>query len=125
MIKQKNTSSSAEAKYRWIQTANPLTAVWADVKPGTPTFITTAGYTTSSMGGLYLYKNSQLHMSIANSSSGNWYGGIGAAAAFNGGIPGYPNSTVTDGYIDLYMRIYDNAKIIKDIGINAHELIEL
>lgn len=124
MLKQKTTSSATETKYRWRQTANPLTAVWNDVKPGTPTFITTTGYSNSSMGGLYIFKTSQLHMSIANSTSSNWYGGIGCAAAYNGGIPGYPNTTVTDGYIDLYMRIYDNAKFIQGIGINAHNLIE-
>jgi hypothetical protein len=63
-------------------------------------------------------------MCIANGSSGNWFGGIGAASAYNGGIPGYPNTTVTDGSIDLYMRVYADAKIIKDIGINAANLIE-
>ena len=125
MVKQKTTSSAAETKYRWVQTVNPLTAVWADVKPGTVTFNTSSGYTSSSYGGMYIFKNSNLHMCIANSSNGNWYGGIGAAAAYNGGIPGYPNTTVTTGYIDLYMRVYNGTKIIKNVGISSTEFIEL
>ena len=124
MVKQKTTSSATETKYRWKQTANPLTATWADVKPGTPTFITTSGYSNNSKGGLYIFKTSNLHMCIANGNNGNWYGGIGCATAYNGGIPGYPDTTVTNGYIDLYMRVYNGAKVIKDIGINANNLIE-
>jgi hypothetical protein len=63
-------------------------------------------------------------MCIANNTNGNWYGGIGAAAAFNGGIPGYPNTTVTTGYIDLYVRVYLPAKIIQNTGFSALEFIE-
>lgn len=125
MVKQKTTNTATETKYRWIQTANPLTATWADVKPGTVTFNTSSGYTNSSYGGMYLFKNTNLHMCIANGSNGNWYGGIGAAAAYNSGIPGFPNTTVTSGYIDLYMRVYVGVKIIKGIGINSSEFIEL
>lgn len=124
MVKQKTTSDATETKFRWIQTPNPLTATWTDVKPGTVTFITTSGYSNNSMGGMYLMKNSSLHMCIANGSNGNWFGGIGAAGAYNGGIPGYPNTTITTGYIDLYLRIYPNAKIIKELGIGANNLIE-
>lgn len=125
MVKQKTTSSAAETKYRWVQTVNPLTAVWADVKPGTVTFNTSSGYTSSSYGGLYLLKSSSSHMCIANGSSSNWYGGIGVATAYNGGIPGYPNTTVTSGYVDLYMRVYNGTKIIKNVGISSTEFIEL
>ena len=124
MVKQKATSTTTEAKYRWIQTPNPLTATWNDVKPGTVTFITTSGYQNSSFGGMYLMKNGNLHMCIANASNGNWFGGIGASSSYNGGIPGYPNTTITSGYIDLYLRIYPTAKIIKNIGISANTLIE-
>lgn len=124
MVKQKTTSDATETKFRWIQTPNPLTATWTDVKPGTVTFITTSGYSNNSMGGMYLMKGSSLHMCIANGSNGNWYGGIGASGSFNGGIPGYPNTTITTGYIDLYLRIYPNAKIIKELGIGANNLIE-
>jgi len=125
MVKQKTTDTAAEVKYRWTQTANPLTATWNDVKPGTVTFNTSSGYTSSSYGGLYLFKTSNLHMCIANGNNGNWYGGIGAATAYNGGIPGYPNTTVTSGYIDLYIRVYNGTKIIKNIGISSSEFIEL
>jgi len=125
MVKQKTTNTATEVKYRWSQTVNPLTATWNDVKPGTVTFNTSSGYTNSSQGGLYLFKTSNLHMCIANSSNGNWYGGIGVATAYNGGIPGYPNTTVTDGYIDLYVRVYNGTKIIKNIGISSSEFLEL
>ena len=125
MVKQKTTDTATEVKYRWSQTVNPLTATWDDVKPGTVTFNTSSGYTSSSYGGLYLFKTSNLHMCIANGSNGNWYGGIGAATAYNGGIPGYPNTTVTNGYIDLYIRVYNGTKIIKNIGISSSEFIEL
>lgn len=125
MVKQKTTSSAAEAKYRWTQSVSPLTAVWEDVKPGQVTFNTTTGYTNSSYGGMYIYKSTGLHMCIANGSKGNWYGGIGAASAYNGGIPGFPNTVVTTGSIDLYIRIYNGTKIIKDIGMNSNEFIEI
>ena len=53
MIKQKTTSSATEAKYRWSQIVNPITAVYNDVQPGTVVFNTSTGYTNSTFGGLY------------------------------------------------------------------------
>ena len=124
MVKQKTTSDAAEIKYRWIQNTSPLNAVYADVKPGTCTYNTASGYTNSSLGGLYIL-NSNTHFCIANNSNGNWYGAIGCWTVYDGGIPGYPNTTVTSGYIDLYARVYLPAKIIKNLGINAIEFIEI
>ena len=105
MVKQKTTSSATEQKYRWIQYANPLTATWEQVKPGTVTNITTSGYTNGGYGGLYKL-NSNTYFVIANGSNGNWFGALGAWGTYNGGIPGYPNTAITTGYLDLYIRLY-------------------
>ena len=125
MVKQKTTSSATEAKYRWIQSINPRNATWDDVKPGTVTYITTSGYTSSNLGGLYYRNDNNQRMCIANNTNGNWYGGIGVWSTYNGGIPGYPNTVVTSGYVDLYARVYISTKLIKDIGFNSMNFIEM
>lgn len=104
MVKQKTTSSATETKYRWIQTKDPFTATYNDVKPASVTRITTSGYTDGGFGGLYIL-NSNTHMVIANTSNGNWYGAFGCWTPYNGGIPGYPNTTITNGYMDLYVKV--------------------
>ena len=107
MVKQKQTSSATEVKYRWIQNKSPLTATYNDVKPDAVTRITTSGYTNGNQGGLWRSGHANTHMVIANSNSGNWYGATGCWVAYNGGIPGYPNTVITTGYIDLYIKISD------------------
>jgi hypothetical protein len=125
MVKQKTTSDATENKWRWVQNINPMDATWATVGTDACVYNTSSGYATSNYKkGMYIFKTSDLHMCIANNTNGNWYGGIGAAAAFNGGIPGYPNTTVTTGYIDLYVRVYLPAKIIQNTGFSALEFIE-
>ena len=124
MVKQKTTDSATETKYRWIQYKSPLTAVWDDVKPASVTRITTSGYTDGNFGGLYIL-NTNTHMVIANSNNGNWYGATGCYTVYSGGIPGYPNTTITSGYMDLYIRIYPNVKFIKNTGFSAEHLIEM
>ncbi len=113
MVKQKTTSSVTETKYRWIQSINPLKAVYNDVKPAAVTRITTTGYTDGSQGGLWKM-NSSARLCIANANSSNWYGAIGSWTAYSNGIPGYPNTTITSGYIDLYVRIDNQFNIIYD-----------
>ena len=126
LVKQKTTDTATETKWRWIQNINPLEATWEDVGTNACTYITNNGYSTSNYNkGMYLFKTSNLHMCIANNAKGNWYGGIGACSIFNNGIPGYPNTTVTTGYIDLYVRIYPLTKIIKNVGINTLNFIEI
>ena len=89
MIKQKPTSDGTEAKYRWIQTVNPFTAVFGDVDVADVTKITTTGYSThSSYGGIYKF-NSSAYFVANNGNNGNWWGAIGAWNAHQGGIPGY------------------------------------
>ena len=105
MVKQKTTSAATEVKYRWIQNKSPLVATYNDVKPDAVTRITTSGYTNGNQGGLWRSGHANTHMVIANSNSGNWYGATGCWVAYQGGIPGYPNTVITTGYIDLYIKI--------------------
>ena len=124
MVKQKTTSSANEVKYRWIQTANPLTCVYSDVSPGHITVNTSTGYTNSSYGGLWKM-NSSARMCIANSSASNWYGAMGSWTVYNtNNVPGYPNSNISTGYLDFYVRVYPNVKDIKNYGLTANQFIE-
>jgi hypothetical protein len=127
MIKQKPTSDGTEAKYRWIQTVNPFTAVFGDVDAADVTKITTTGYSThSSYGGIYKF-NSNTYFVANNSNNGNWYGALGCWTAWNGGIPGYAGVAVTTGYIDLYLRVdnqSNNGMSIFKNSIISSELIE-
>lgn len=107
MVKQKTTSSATEAKYRWIQNKNPLTATWNDVKPGTITVNTSSGYTSSSYGGLW-QMNSYARLCIANATSSNWFGAFGCWSTYSTNkVPGYPNTEISTGYMDLYVNITD------------------
>ena len=105
MVKQISTSSTAEQKWRWTQNYNPLTTTsWTTAQPGTVTINTSSGYQPSSMGGLWKM-NSSSRMNIANTTSSNWFGAIGSWTVYNNGFPGYPNTTITTGYLDLYVRV--------------------
>ena len=105
MVKQKTTSDATETKYRWVQYKNPLIATWDDVKPGTVTINTSSGYTSSSFGGLWK-KNSQARLCIANATSSNWYGAFGCWTTYGAStVPGYPNTTISTGYFDLYVNV--------------------
>jgi hypothetical protein len=105
MVKQKATSSSDLIKYRWIQSVNPFTATYNDTVASKVTKITTNGYSTfANAGGLY-HKGGETYFVINNGTNGNWFGALGSWTAFQGGIPGYPNTTITTGYIELYMRV--------------------
>ena len=106
MIKQKATSSSTEEKYRWIQSYNPMTATFAQVAAANVTKITTAGYSTSSYGGLYPI-NSNTYLCANNGTQGNWWGAVGSWNAHQGGIPAWNGVIVTTGYVDLYVRVTD------------------
>ena len=128
MVKQKLTSSDSETKYRWIQTVNPYTGNFNQTVAANITKITTSGYSTfANAGGMYKL-NSSTFFCINNSSNGNWFGAIGSWSTYQGGIPGYPNTAVTSGYMDLYLRL-DNTNIINSLSIGknyirAKEIIE-
>ena len=106
MIKQKADTSSAETKYRWIQTVNPMTASYADVALANVTRITTEGYSTyGNYAGIYK-ENSHSYLVTNNGTSGQWWGAIGCWTAYSGDtIPGYAQVAISTGYIDLYLRI--------------------
>lgn len=129
MVQQALTTGATNTKYRWIQSVSPVGAVYDDVKPAAVTRITTGGYTDGTFGGIFIGGHTSTRARIANASSGNWYGSFGSWTLYQNGTPGYPNTVVTTGYMDLYLRI-DNldlnmgAKILKNSGINANTLIE-
>ena len=123
MIKQKTTSDASETKYRWIQKKSPLTATWYDVNKTEVTRITTSGYTNGGFGGLYIINNSQTYMCIANDVINNWFGAIGCWTIWNDGIPGYPESVITSGYMDLYVRIDDILPLIYDSSGYSNDAI--
>lgn len=129
MVKQKTTSTATEVKYRWIQNKNPWTATYADVAPAQVTRITTSGYTNGNFGGIYKL-NGSAYMVIANNNNGNWFGAMGAFSIYQNGIPGYPNTVVTTGYMDVYFRIKSDvlkvteSKLTKNHFWDANELIE-
>ena len=131
MVKQKRASTSDEEKYRWIQTVSPLTAAYADVSPssGNITFNTSSEYESSSYGGMLYGTGANTRMRIANATSSNWYGAMGAVIYSSDNLPGYPKTMISTGYLDLYARI-DNlpslpAKIIKDHGFYGNNLIKM
>ena len=126
MVKSMYTSGSTEYKFRWIQTKNPYTAVFADVAAANITKITTSGYSNYSWGGIYKF-NSSTYFCANNGTNGNWWGSIGAWNIHQGGIPGF-TSVITTGYEDLYIRI-DNQSIsgssFFDTHIQATDFIEI
>ena len=122
MVKQKTTSSASEVKYRWIQNVSPIGATYEQVAPAQVTRITTNGYTNGTFGGLYV-TNSNAHLCIANATKGNWYGAFGSWTAYQSGTPGYPNTVVTTGYMDLYVRVYDELILYDCSGYENNGII--
>lgn len=104
MIKQKLQSNSSEVKYRWTQPTNPRTCSYSDIH-GKVVHNTTSGYRNYAYGGLFR-KNSSAYLVTDNNTNGsNWFGAVGSWSAYGGGIPSYPDSAVTSGYMDLYIRV--------------------
>lgn len=120
MVKQKATSSSSEMTYRWIQNVNPYTAVYNDVTSNTVIKINVPSDAISAIGGMY-HIGSSTYFCITNGSNGNWFGAIGAWSNYSGGIPGYPNTGVTTGYLDLYLRI--DKKCLRNLGAFGSKFI--
>ena len=103
-------------KYRWIQTANPLTATYAQVAAANVTKITTEGYSDYLYGGLYPKKDTNTYLCTNNGTASNWWGAIGKYTVYQGGSPCWNRNIVTTGYIDIFVRIDSilrNAKIYK------------
>jgi hypothetical protein len=123
--------SSVATKYRWIQSVSPFGTSYDAVKPASVTRVTTAGYTDGNFGGLYKM-NSNTYLAIANTSNGNWFGATGSWSAHGNGTPGYPNTSVGSGCMDLYIRIDNttipdgvlNVKIKKDL-MQSNNFVEM
>lgn len=139
MVKEAVAADGTELKYRWIQDANPMTAVYADVGSAKITKYTSEdGYNnfTSGWGGIYK-KNSNTFLSQNSGTASSWWGAIGSWTAYQGGIPGFGNNTasthiIKTGYLDLYLRI-DNltfcetdsvARTYKNTAWSARQFIE-
>lgn len=123
MVKQMTTSGGTEVKYRWIQSASPLTATFENTKEANVTKITTAGYTNSTnYGGMYVLGSTNTYYCCNNGTNGNWFGAFGCQAVWSGGLPGYGGSAVTTGYMDLYLRI-DNLSSLTQTSIGKDYVI--
>lgn len=125
IFKQNLTTNSIITKYRWKQNKNPFLAGYNDVKPASVSRVTTTEYTNGTFGGFFL-KNNHTYFAIANSNSDNWFGATGSWETYNNGTPGYPNTVVTTGCMDAYVRIDElvKAKIYKSELISANNFYE-
>ena len=107
MAKQQKTTSDAITKFRWIQSKNPNTATYEDVVAANVTKYTNSqGYDNlnGSYGGIYKF-NSSTYYVMNNGTKGNWFGAMGCWTQWNNGLPGINQGAVTNGFIDLYIRI--------------------
>lgn len=121
MIKQKETSSSSETKYRFVQTVNPMTATFDQTKNANITVNTSSGYSTNSAYGGVHKLGSNSYLVTNNSTNGNWYGALGCWTVWNGGLPGIFGRAITTGYIDFYYRI--DGYTADKLSINAGGVI--
>ena len=106
MIKQKENNNETEKRYRWTQLYNPMLATFEQTMAADVVFNTTSRYTIPAVvyGGLWC-KNTSSYLVANNNNSGNWWGAVGCWTNYQGGIPGYDGKLVTNGYMDLYIRI--------------------
>lgn len=90
--------------YRWKQTANPLTATYADVDKAKVTWIKNQ---PSNYGGIY--KGSNAFLQFNNNYEGNWWGSLGCWSPYEPGIPGIGQHTFIQ---SMYVRIgQENMKV--------------
>ena len=132
LLKQKDTETSTEMKFRWVQSVNPNIATFDQTKAANVTKNTSAGYTTNTYGGLYYNNGSNAYLVGNNGNNGNWYGALGCWKAFQGGIPSFNNTVITTGYTNVYVRIdndslsvTDKMKIFNNQNIIANNFTEI
>ena len=117
LIIQADTYAAIPLKRRWVQSANPLTAAFADVAAANITKNTSSEYTSDSWGGLYKINSSNTFLCANNGTNGNWWGATGSKVFYQGGIPAWFGKIVKDGYVLIYIRVdnqnEDNAKLHK------------
>ena len=110
LIIQADTYAATPLKRRWVQTANPLTATFADVAAANVTKNTSTGYSSDTWGGLYKINNSNTFLCANNGVSGNWWGATGSKVIYQGGIPAWFGKIVKDGYVLIYVRVDEQLK---------------
>lgn len=98
-----NTTDNIAVR-RWVQKVSPLTATYADVKPGSSNVVYNTNYDVPSINGGMYKLNSNTFFCITNATNGNWFGAFGAWNWHGDGIPTFENRS-TSGILDLYMRI--------------------
>lgn len=109
LIRSKRTEDDTEVAYRWVQSANPMTATADEVTADLVTY-NTNGYNTRSWGGIYKRATADYtYLNTHNGTAGNWYGAIGGYSLWNGGTTGQRTTgaanAITTGYVDLYVRV--------------------
>ena len=130
MIVQKQTTTSAEQKWRWIQNENPMVATFEGTKTANIIINTDSEYSawTANFGGIGKWYASKTYLTQNSNKSSQWFGATGSWTAYEGGTPGYHGIVVTTGYMDLYLRI-DNIVLthasINEGGTMSPQFIEL
>lgn len=133
LIVQRGTQTSDIQRFRWIQFTNPMIATYSDVTKDKVIYNNSGCYTSigSTWGGLY-HSGSYTYLNGNNGTEGNWWGAIGAWTRHNNGIPGWNGTTITNGYLYLYVRIddtFDDSGITSiyknNYGINTKNIYEI
>jgi hypothetical protein len=118
---EKLTNTSTESLYRWKQTSNPALT-------STITGFEVIAGSGSQFKGL---KTTGSYGAMHNGAA--WYCCFGAYQQYQGGVPGFTNTSVTTGSLDLYIRVpYVSAKgAVSTIAsfyqndINASQVLEV
>ena len=115
-------------KHRWKQTVNPFTATYDNVSTSQNIApVLGDGYVNGGIRGLFRQTNpNSTFFAITGSKNTHWYGATGSWTAYQGGIPGYPDTVITTGCVDIYVRIdslNDNKVKFYKTGIQTVENI--
>lgn len=118
MVKYKTTSNASEIKHRWVQYTNPMSGTFENTTYNKVTKSYYYGSTImdNSYGGFYRDTSNNAYIVHNNNTKGNWYGAIGCWKDFSNGIPGPNNTTITSGYVDVYMHIPNHPAIPHNIS---------
>lgn len=126
LVIQKTELRTKPIKLRWIQTQSPLGTTFSMVAPAEIQKNSSVGYTSFDHGGLVRGNvSAKTFLTVNNGTSGNWWGATGCFTAYQGGIPGFNQTIVKSGCIDIFIRIdslINNTKFYKD-GIQIVENI--
>lgn len=118
MVKYKTTSNASEIKHRWVQYTNPMSGTFEDTTYDKVTKSYYYGSTimNNSYGGFYRDTSNNAYIVNNNNNRNQWWGAIGCWSDFYNGIPGPNDTTITSGYVDVYMRIPNHSAIPHNIS---------